>query len=106
MAVWRVQTAGGERVARGPVEGGPVELLEGTLDSLLASGSLDAPADGPVPAGSVVLATAAGQEPVQRAREQLDRPSLHRAAGDALAVRGLHTPDGHQGPIVIVCVDV
>src|SRR3954470_653326 len=62
MAIWRVQTAGGERVARGPVEGGPVELLEGTLDGLVAAGSLDAPADGPVPAGSVVLAPVAGQE--------------------------------------------
>jgi 2-dehydro-3-deoxy-D-arabinonate dehydratase len=62
VALWRIQTAGGERIARGPVEGGPVELLEGTLDSLLAGGSLDAPADGPVPAGSVVLAPAAGQE--------------------------------------------
>jgi 2-dehydro-3-deoxy-D-arabinonate dehydratase len=62
MAIWRVQTAGGERVARGPVAGGPVELLEGTLDGLLSGGSLDAPADGPVPAGSVVLAPVAGQE--------------------------------------------
>jgi 2-dehydro-3-deoxy-D-arabinonate dehydratase len=62
MALWRIQTAGGERVARGPVEGGPVELLEGTLDGLLAGGSLDAPATGPVPAGSVVLAPVAGQE--------------------------------------------
>jgi len=62
MAIWRVRTAGGERVARGPVEAGPTELLEGTLDALLAGGSLDAPADGPVPAGSVVLAPVAGQE--------------------------------------------
>src|SRR3954462_15776835 len=62
MAIWRVQTAGGERVVRGPVEAGPTELLEGTLDGLLAGGSLDAPADGPVPAGSVVLAPVAGQE--------------------------------------------
>jgi 2-dehydro-3-deoxy-D-arabinonate dehydratase len=62
MAVWRIRTAEGERLARGPVEGGPVELLEGTLDGLLAAGTLDAPAAGPVPAGSVVLAPAAGQE--------------------------------------------
>src|SRR4051812_31953273 len=62
MAIWRVRTAGVERVARGPVEAGPTELLEGTLDALLAGGSLDAPADGPVPAGSVVLAPVAGQE--------------------------------------------
>ena len=29
MALWRVQTAEGERLARGPVDGGPVELLDG-----------------------------------------------------------------------------
>jgi 2-dehydro-3-deoxy-D-arabinonate dehydratase len=62
MGIWRVLTAGGERLARGPVESGPVELLQGTLDSLLAAGSLDAQAAGPVPAGSVVLAPVAGQE--------------------------------------------
>jgi 2-dehydro-3-deoxy-D-arabinonate dehydratase len=62
MAIWRVQTADGPRLARGPVEGGPVELLHGTLDALLASGSLDAEADGPVPAGSVLLAPVEGQE--------------------------------------------
>ena len=47
MALWRVQTAEGERLARGPVDGGPVELLEGTLDALLAAGTLDAPVDRP-----------------------------------------------------------
>jgi 2-dehydro-3-deoxy-D-arabinonate dehydratase len=62
MALWRVQTAGGERLARGPVESGPVELLHGTLDSLLSAGTLEAQADGPVPAGSVVLAPVGGQE--------------------------------------------
>ena len=62
MALWRVRTAEGERLARGPLDGGPVELLEGTLDALLAAGSLDAPVTGPVPAGSVVLAPVAGQE--------------------------------------------
>lgn len=62
MALWRIRTAEGERLARGPLDGGPTELLEGTLDQLLANGSLDAPADGPVPAGSVVLAPVAGQE--------------------------------------------
>jgi 2-dehydro-3-deoxy-D-arabinonate dehydratase len=61
-ALWRIRTAEGERLARGPVEAGPVELLEGTLDGLLAAGSLDAPAAGPVPAGSVVLAPVSGQE--------------------------------------------
>src|SRR6188768_3650195 len=62
MALWRVQTADGERLARGSVDAGPVELLEGTLDALLAAGSLDAEVTGPVPAGSVVLAPVAGQE--------------------------------------------
>src|SRR4051812_9281668 len=62
MAIWRIRTAEGERLARGPVEGGPVELLEGTLDELLTAGSLDAAVAGPVPAGSVVLAPVAGQE--------------------------------------------
>ena len=62
MALWRVRTAEGERLARGPVDAGPVELLDGTLDALLAAGSLDAPAVGPVPAGSVVLAPVGGQE--------------------------------------------
>jgi 2-dehydro-3-deoxy-D-arabinonate dehydratase len=62
MAIWRVRTAEGERLARGPLDGGPVELLEGTLDGLLAAGSLDAPAAGPVPDGAVVLAPVEGQE--------------------------------------------
>jgi 2-dehydro-3-deoxy-D-arabinonate dehydratase len=63
MALWRIRTAEGERLARGPVEAGPVELLrERSLDALLAAGTLDGEGDGPVPAGSVVLAPAAGQE--------------------------------------------
>jgi 2-dehydro-3-deoxy-D-arabinonate dehydratase len=62
MALWRVQTAAGPRLARGPVEGGPVELLQGSLDALLAAGTLDAEGDGPVPAGAVVLAPVEGQE--------------------------------------------
>jgi 2-dehydro-3-deoxy-D-arabinonate dehydratase len=62
MALWRVQTAEGPRLARGPVDGGPTELLKGTLDALLAAGTLDAEADGPVPAGAVVLAPVEGQE--------------------------------------------
>jgi 2-dehydro-3-deoxy-D-arabinonate dehydratase len=63
VALWRIRTAEGERLARGPVEAGPVELLrERSLDALLAAGTLDGEADGPVPAGSVVLAPAAGQE--------------------------------------------
>src|SRR4051794_41399252 len=62
MALWRGETAGGSRGARGPVDGGPVELLAGSLDALLAAGSLDAEADGPVPAASVLLAPVEGQE--------------------------------------------
>jgi 2-dehydro-3-deoxy-D-arabinonate dehydratase len=63
VALWRIRTAQGERLARGPVEAGPVELLrEPSLDALLAAGTLDGEGDGPVPAGSVVLAPAAGQE--------------------------------------------
>src|SRR3954447_16959200 len=62
MALWRVQTAQGPRLARGPVDSGPVELVSGSLDALLAAGSLDVPAEGPVPAGSVVLAPVEGQE--------------------------------------------
>jgi 2-dehydro-3-deoxy-D-arabinonate dehydratase len=64
MAVWRVSTAQGERLARGPVDSGPSELLAPglTIDRLLASGSLDAEPAGAVPAGSVVLAPVHSQE--------------------------------------------
>jgi len=65
MAIWRVRTAEGERIARGSVESGPTELLasDATLDALLAAGGgLDAPADGPVPVASTVLAPVQGQE--------------------------------------------
>jgi 2-dehydro-3-deoxy-D-arabinonate dehydratase len=64
MAIWRVSTAQGERLARGPVASGPAELLAAgtTIDTLLAAGSLDAEAAGAVPAGSVVLAPVHGQE--------------------------------------------
>ena len=64
MALWRVQTASGPRLARGPVEGGPAELLEGTLDALLAAGGKldDAKVTGPAPKGSVLLAPVEGQE--------------------------------------------
>jgi 2-dehydro-3-deoxy-D-arabinonate dehydratase len=64
MAIWRVSTAQGERLARGPVAGGPAELLPAgtTIDKLLANGSLETEAAGAVPAGSVVLAPVHGQE--------------------------------------------
>jgi len=39
-----------------------VELLEGTLDALLANNTLDAQPAGPVPAGAVILAPVEGQE--------------------------------------------
>jgi 2-dehydro-3-deoxy-D-arabinonate dehydratase len=71
MPLWRVQTAQGERLARGTLAGGPTELLGAgaTLDGLLSAGA-DAlaeaasggPADGPVPAGSTVLVPVGGQE--------------------------------------------
>jgi 2-dehydro-3-deoxy-D-arabinonate dehydratase len=74
MALWRIATAAGERLARGPVEAGPVELLPAavTVPGLLAEGA-DAfaaaarpdggvAAEGGVPAGSTVLVPADGQE--------------------------------------------
>ena len=63
MALWRIRTAEGERLAVGPVAAGPAELLvERSLDALLAAGTLGGELAGPVPAGSVVLAPVAGQE--------------------------------------------
>src|SRR5690349_16353936 len=64
MAIWRVSTPHGERLARGPVDSGPAELLPAgtTIDSLLAAGSLDAESAGPAPASAIVLAPVQGQE--------------------------------------------
>jgi 2-dehydro-3-deoxy-D-arabinonate dehydratase len=71
MPLWRVRTAEGERLARGVLAGGPTELMpaETTLDGLLSAGAdalaeaaSSAPADGPVPAGTSVLAPVGGQE--------------------------------------------
>jgi 2-dehydro-3-deoxy-D-arabinonate dehydratase len=64
MAIWRVSTPHGERLARGPVDSGPAELLPAstTLDSLLAAGSLEAEGAGPAPGSSIVLAPVQGQE--------------------------------------------
>jgi 2-dehydro-3-deoxy-D-arabinonate dehydratase len=63
MAVWRVATAAGVRLARGAVDSGPLELLAAdSLDALLAAGSLEASSDGPVPAGTPLLAPVQGQE--------------------------------------------
>src|SRR4051794_15444705 len=62
MALWRVSTAEGERLARGPVEGGPVGWGDARMDSLLPAGTLGAPGGGPLPAGAPVLAPVGGQE--------------------------------------------
>jgi 2-dehydro-3-deoxy-D-arabinonate dehydratase len=69
MALWRVRTGGGLRLARGDLNR-PVELLpeKVTLDGLLAGrhGSFDyfeqVAGDGPVPDGAVVLPPVGGQE--------------------------------------------
>jgi 2-dehydro-3-deoxy-D-arabinonate dehydratase len=71
MPLWRVRTAEGERLARGALAGGPTELLapEVTLDGLLSAGAgalaeaaSTGAGDGPVPAGTTVLAPVGGQE--------------------------------------------
>ena len=64
MAIWRVSTPHGERVARGPVDSGPAELLPKgtTIDSLLAGGKVDVEGVGAVPESSIVLAPVQGQE--------------------------------------------
>src|SRR3954471_15407726 len=64
MAIWRVSTPHGERLARGPVDSGPAELLpvSTTIDALLAAGSLEADGAGPAPGSSIVLAPVQGQE--------------------------------------------
>ena len=63
MALWRVQTAEGERLARGPLDGGPVELLEGTLDALLAAGHAGRAGDRP---GARRLGRARARSPARR----------------------------------------
>jgi 2-dehydro-3-deoxy-D-arabinonate dehydratase len=69
-ALWRLRTPAGVRLARGPVQAGPAELLppELTIGGLLAdpgdglAAALAGPTDGPVPAESVPLAPVDGQE--------------------------------------------
>jgi 2-dehydro-3-deoxy-D-arabinonate dehydratase len=64
VALWRIQTEGGPRFARGPLDSGPRELLDATLslDGLLgpAGPSLaelaELPSPGPVPVGARLLA--------------------------------------------------
>ena len=63
MALWRVQTAEGERLARGPVDGGPVELLERHARRAARGGhARRARPTGRSRRVSVVLAPVAGQE--------------------------------------------
>jgi hypothetical protein len=70
MALWRLRTPGGARLARGRVEAGPEELLRAgvTIDGLLGgppgalADTLAGSADGPVPAGAVPAVPVDGQE--------------------------------------------
>lgn len=69
LALWRVSFGGLTRLARGPVAGGPADLLAHTsLDELLAGGgqtlaeALAGPAGEPVPAGARVISPVEGQE--------------------------------------------
>jgi 2-dehydro-3-deoxy-D-arabinonate dehydratase len=70
MALWRVRSADGERLARGPAEAGPAELLPAglTVDGLLGGGpgalaaALDGPGDGPLPDGASPVLPLGAQE--------------------------------------------
>ena len=69
LGIWRVSFGGQTRLARGPVAGGPADLLPyGSLDELLAEGgrplaeALAEPAGDPVPADATVLSPVGGQE--------------------------------------------
>jgi 2-dehydro-3-deoxy-D-arabinonate dehydratase len=68
MALWRVLADGRPRLARGPADGGPAELLEAgaTIDGVLGGdpGALERLLDGPgepAPEGLAVLAPVGGQ---------------------------------------------
>jgi 2-dehydro-3-deoxy-D-arabinonate dehydratase len=68
MALWRVLADGRPRLARGPVDGGPTELLDAgaTVDGVLGGdpGALERLLDGPgepAPEGLAVLAPVGGQ---------------------------------------------
>jgi len=71
VAIWRVLVDGRPRLARGPVDDGPIELLgrEVSLDGALGGdlgafqALLEAPAAGPVPDGAALLAPV-GAQPV------------------------------------------
>jgi 2-dehydro-3-deoxy-D-arabinonate dehydratase len=70
MALWRVRTAAGERLARGPAEDGPRELLPDglTVDGLLGgepgalAAALEGPGDGPLPDGARPVLPLGAQE--------------------------------------------
>jgi len=70
MALWQVLAGGAPRLARGPADRGPQELLAAslTIDALLGGEpealavALRGPAAGPVPDGSRVVAPIGGQE--------------------------------------------
>jgi 2-dehydro-3-deoxy-D-arabinonate dehydratase len=70
LALWRLRTAAGERLARGPVEAGPAELLPAgvTVDGLLGgrpgalAAALAGPSGAPIPAGAVTAVPVGGQE--------------------------------------------
>ena len=69
MAIWRLLVEGRPRLARGPADDGPAELLDpgATIDGVLGgdpgalSALLDAPAGDPVPDGAQLLAPVGGQ---------------------------------------------
>jgi 2-dehydro-3-deoxy-D-arabinonate dehydratase len=71
VALWRVEVDGRPRLARGPAEAGPAELLapDATVDGVLGGGPgalaelLAGPAGGPVPDGARVLVPV-GAQPV------------------------------------------
>ena len=67
IALWRIRTDDGVRLARGPVDAGPADILvEASLDRILAEpGGLRPAVDttaGPVPDGATILAPIEGQE--------------------------------------------
>jgi 2-dehydro-3-deoxy-D-arabinonate dehydratase len=69
MALWQLEVGGERRLARGPADEGPQELLTAslTIDALLAvpdalAIELRGPSAGPVPAGARIIAPIGGQE--------------------------------------------
>jgi 2-dehydro-3-deoxy-D-arabinonate dehydratase len=69
MALWQLEAAGERRLARGPADQGPQELLAAslTIDALLAvpdalATELHGPSAGPVPPGARIVAPIGGQE--------------------------------------------